>query len=142
MKAVLRRLPVLGQFLRFGAVGTAGFVVDSAVLLGMIALGLGPYAGRAVSYLAAATFTWGANRAWTFRADAGADAGRTTAARQWGRFVLLNLVGFALNYGTYAALIVGVPAVAAQPVIGVAAGSLAGMFANFVLSRRYVFRAA
>lgn len=130
--------PVLLQFVRFGTVGAAGFVVDTATLYAMLALGLGPYAGRAVSYIAAASFTWGANRVWTFRREA---AG-TAAAAQWGRFVLLNLVGFALNYGTYAALVASVPVVSANPVIGVAAGSLAGMFANFALSRRYVFRAA
>ncbi len=130
--------PALLQFLRFGAVGTAGFVVDAATLHAMLALGLGPYAGRGVSYVVAASFTWGANRVWTFRREA---AG-TPAARQWGRFVLLNLAGFALNYGTYAALVATVPVVAAHPVLGVAAGSLAGMFANFALSRRYVFRSA
>jgi putative flippase GtrA len=53
----------------------------------------------------------------------------------------VNLIGFAANYGTYAALIALVPMVAAHPVIGVAAGAIAGMFGNFVLSRRLVFRA-
>ncbi|MGH8576331.1 MAG: GtrA family protein, partial [Gammaproteobacteria bacterium] len=48
-----------GRFLRFGLVGTAGFVVDAAALTAAMAwLGLGPYGGRVVSYLAAATFTW------------------------------------------------------------------------------------
>ena len=61
-------------------------------------------------------------------------------ARQWGRFVTLNLLGFAANYGTYAALIAGSAVVAAQPILGVAAGSLAGMFINFAVSRRFVFR--
>jgi putative flippase GtrA len=124
------------QFLRFGVVGTVGFVVDSAVLLGMMALGLGPYGGRVVSYLAAASTTFALNRAWTFR-TARRDA---PVAAQWGRFVLLNLAGFAANYGTYAALIASVPLVAAHPVLGVAAGSLAGMFINFGLSRRFVFK--
>ncbi|MBS7791867.1 GtrA family protein [Roseococcus sp. SDR] len=127
---------MIEQFLRFGVVGTVGFVVDSAVLLGMMALGLGPYAGRVISYLAAASTTFALNRAWTFRA-ARRDA---PVAAQWGRFVLLNLAGFAANYGTYAALIAGVPLVAANPVLGVAAGSLAGMFINFGLSRRFVFQ--
>jgi putative flippase GtrA len=134
MHALRSRLPILLQFLRFGVVGTLGFAVDSLVLLAMLGLGLGPYAGRVVSYLAAATTTWAANRAWTFRGS-----GTTPAGRQWGRFVLLNLVGFALNYGTYAALIASWPLAAAHPVLAVAAGSLAGMFANFALSRRYVF---
>lgn len=124
------------QFLRFGVVGTVGFVVDAGVLLGMMALGLGPYGGRVVSYLIAASTTFALNRAWTFR-TARRDA---PVAAQWGRFVLLNLAGFAANYGTYAALVAGVPLVAAHPVLGVAAGSVAGMFINFGLSRRFVFR--
>lgn len=127
---------MIPQFLRFGVVGTAGFLVDSAVLLAMLALGLGPYGGRVVSYLAAASTTFALNRAWTFR-TAARDA---PVAAQWGRFVMLNLVGFAANYGTYAALIAAMPLVAAHPVLGVAAGSVAGMFINFGLSRRYVFK--
>ncbi len=127
---------IFEQFLRFGVVGTVGFLVDSAVLLSMMALGLGPYGGRVVSYLAAASTTFALNRAWTFRG-----AGREQpVTAQWGRFVLLNLVGFAVNYGTYAALVATSPLVAEYPVLGVAAGSVAGMFINFGLSRRFVFR--
>jgi putative flippase GtrA len=124
------------EFLRFGVVGTAGFVVDTAVLYGALALGAGLYGGRAVSYLTAATATWLLNRAWTFR---GRGTGQK-AHRQWALFVVVNLGGFVLNYGTYALLVAFVPVVAAHPVLGVAAGSLAGMFSNFVLSRQLVFR--
>ena len=126
------------QLLRFGAVGTAGFVVDSAVLLLALAAGLGPYVGRMVSYLAAASANWALNRAWTFRGHAAPQP----MLGQWGRFLAVNLSGFAVNYGVYALLVAGVPLVAANPVLGVAAGSLAGMAGNFVLSRRYVFGAA
>ena len=124
-----------GQLLRFGAVGTAGFVVDATVLLATLAAGAGPYAGRLLSYLAAATTTWALNRAWTFRGR----GGDRSVLGQWARFLLVNLSGFVLNYGTYALLVANLPVVAAQPVLGVAAGALAGMAGNFVLSRRYVF---
>ncbi|MDO9498528.1 GtrA family protein [Falsiroseomonas sp.] len=127
----------LMQFLRFGVVGTVGFVVDTAVLYAGLALGLGLYSGRAVSYLAAASTTWALNRAWTFRA-----APRAPMARQWALFLLVNLIGFACNYGTYALMVASLPLVAAHPVIGVAAGALAGMVGNFWLSRRFVFNAA
>ena len=60
--------------------------------------------------------------------------------RQWLLFVVVNLGGFVLNYGTYALLVTFVPTVAAHPVLGVAAGAIAGMFANFALSRQIVFR--
>lgn len=125
------------QFLRFGVVGTVGFVVDTLVLYAGLALGLGLYGGRAVSYLAAATTTWGLNRAWTFRGQS-----EGAALQQWLVFVVVNLVGFAFNYGTYALLVAFVPFVADNPVIGVAAGSLAGMTGNFLLSRRFVFGGA
>lgn len=129
------RFGVLMEFLRFGVVGTIGFVVDTAVLYAGLALGLGLYGGRAVSYLVAATTTWALNRLWTFRGR-----GEGPAHQQWALFLLVNLVGFAMNYGTYAALIILVPLVAAHPVLGVAAGAIAGMFGNFVLSRQLVFR--
>jgi putative flippase GtrA len=130
------RFQLLMEFLRFGVVGTVGFVVDTAVLYAGLALGLGLYGGRAVSYLAAATTTWALNRLWTFRGR-----GDGPLHQQWALFLLVNLLGFAMNYGTYAALIEFVPMVAAHPVLGVAAGALAGMFGNFVLSRQLVFRA-
>lgn len=129
------RLRLAGEVLRFGVVGTVGFVVDAAVLTLAIAAGLGPWYGRAVSYLVGATTTFALNRAWTFRG-----APRGGLVRQWALFLLVNLLGFACNYATYAALIALVPLVAAHPVLGVAAGSLAGMVGNFIMSRRFVFR--
>lgn len=131
------RWRLLQEMFRFGLVGVAGFVVDSAVLLAMLALGLGPYAGRVVSYVAAASATFALNRAWTFAAQPRSE----TPVRQWALFLALNLIGFACNYGAYAALISSVPLVARYPVLGVAAGSLAGMTGNFFLSRHFVFRA-
>jgi len=130
--APLARL--VGEFFRFGVVGVVGFVVDSVVLTVAIALGLGPWLGRALSYLLGASTTFTLNRAWTYRS-----APRDAVGRRWAIFLAVNLIGFACNYGAYAALITSVPLVAANPVLGVAAGSLAGMVGNFFLSRRFVF---
>jgi putative flippase GtrA len=130
------RLRLSGEILRFGVVGTVGFAVDACVLVLGLRLGAGPWFGRVLSYIAAATVTFGLNRAWTFR---GARRSRSLV-RDWGLFLIVNLVGFACNYGTYAALVGGVPVMRDLPVLAVAAGSLAGMAGNFLLSRRYVFR--
>jgi putative flippase GtrA len=50
------------------------------------------------------------------------------------------LGGFVLNRGTYSVLVTFVPACAAQPVFAIGAGAIAGLFVNFNLSRRLVFR--
>jgi putative flippase GtrA len=132
------RLVLAREFLRFGVVGTIGFAVDTAVLYAAIGLaGTGPYGGRLLSYLVAATTTWALNRHWTFR-----DRNNTISPiRQWISFLVVNLAGFASNYGTYAALLALSPFCARHPVIGVAAGAIAGMAGNFFLSRRFVFGA-
>jgi putative flippase GtrA len=135
------RARALRQFLKFGVVGTIGFLVDTAVLYAALWAGLGLYWGRALSYVAAASGNWLLNRAWTFRgADNG--PGGLSPARQWAAFLAVNLVGFGCNYGTYAILVGTVPFIAAHPVLGVASGSIAGLASNFLLSRRFVFRAA
>lgn len=130
-----RHAPLLIEAFRFGVVGALGFLVDTAVLYGSFALGMGLYGGRVVSYLAAASFTWAVNRAWTF-----AGRGKAKPARQWALFVLVNLGGFVLNYGTYAAMVAWWPLAAQYPVLGVAGGAIAGMGCNFLLSRAVVFR--
>ncbi|MCQ4160762.1 GtrA family protein [Roseomonas sp. GC11] len=127
----------LGQLLRFAVVGGSGVVVDAAVLHLALGLGAGLYGGRVLSYLVAASSNWALNRAWTFRA-----APPRPAGRQWLMFLLVNLLGFAVNYGTYAALVALWPLAAAWPALAVAAGALAGMAGNFLLSRRLVFGAA
>ena len=128
------RLAMAAQFIRFGAVGLAGLVVDTATVYGLRHW-LGLYGAGLVAYVFAATGNWVLNRVWTFRG-----LGSGPAHRQWAMFMVTNLGGFVLNRGTYAILVTFVAAAAAQPVIATAAGSVAGMFVNFSLSRRLVFR--
>lgn len=126
---------VAAQFVSFGLIGTAAFLVDTGVLYAALALGIGPYLGRLLSYLVAATFTWALNRRFTFRSHAS-----THRLREWGRFLAANAVGGTLNYGTYSLLMLSSTLVASWPVLGVAAGSLVGMCSNFLMSRHLVFR--
>lgn len=128
------RIALAAQFLRFAVVGAAGFVVDTATVYGT-RRALGLYGAGVVAYVTAASCNWLLNRAWTFKGR-----GSGPMHRQWAMFMATNLAGFVLNRGTYAALVTFLPAAAEQPVIAIAAGSIAGMFVNFNLSRRLVFR--
>lgn len=125
------------EFVRFAAVGTAAFVVDTAVLYLALWAGLGLYSGRVVSYLVAATFTWYGNRRFTFVSHA---HGAPAVTAEWARFLLANLIGGAVNYATYALLISSLLIARTHPVLGVAAGALAGLTVNFIASKFVVFR--
>lgn len=128
------RIVTLVQFLKFGVVGVIGFLIDTTVVYGLRA-SLGLYGAGAVSYVVAATGNWVLNRIWTFRGQ-----GSGAAHRQWALFLATNLIGFALNRGTYALLVTFVALCYAQPVYAVAAGAVAGMFVNFGMARTVVFR--
>ena len=122
--------------LRFGIVGGIGFLVDAGVLHAMLTLGLGPYSGRVVSFLAAATITFILNRSFTFRRDSPSD---THPAGEWLAYLALMVIGGLVNYGTYAAAVALSDPVHRYPVIGVALGSIAGMAINFWTSKTLVF---
>ncbi len=125
------------KFLRFAIVGAAGFVVDAIILaLGLHILGLNKYSARVLSFLCAATFTWAANRRFTFP-EAAASRGR---AREWARFLAVNGVGGLVNYGVYATLVTFASPPFANPFVALGVGSLAGLVFNFFGSKFLVFR--
>ncbi len=128
------RVALLMQFFRFGVVGGFGFVVTTAVLYATRPW-VGNYAAIIPAFLVAATGNWALNRLWTFRGR-----GTQSAFREWAMFLAANLVGMALNAATYWTLISLSALCAANPVIALAVGTLVGLFANFTLSRRVVFR--
>lgn len=128
------RWAVLQQFLQFGVVGVTGMLVDTAVIYGTRGW-IGLYAAGALSYPIAATWTWQLNRRWTFQG-----AARGSVRRQWALFMTVNLVGLVFNRGTYAALVTWSELCQTYPVLAVGAGAVAGLFWNFSLSRRVVFR--
>lgn len=129
-----RRL-LLRQFVQFATVGFAGLGVDIAVVY--LARGsIGVYAAGLLSFVFAVTVTFALNRAWTF-----AGQGEGSLLVQWARFVAANSFGLVLNRGTFFLLVALVPLCEQHPVFAIFAGVLAGMFVNFSLSRRLVFRA-
>ncbi len=128
------RLAVAMQFMRFGAVGVMGLIIDTMIVYGL-RREIGLYGAGLLAYLVAASCNWLLNRVWTFRGN-----GSGPAHRQWAKFMIANLAGFALNRGAYVTLVTFSAAAAAQPIIATSAGSLAGMAVNFNLSRRLVFR--
>jgi putative flippase GtrA len=86
--------------------------------------------------MAAVTFTWLGNRTLTFRDR----AARTGLWREWATFVAANAIGGCVNLSVYTALVTFAPPPFDNPFLAVFAGVLAGLFLNFTLSSRVVFR--
>ncbi len=138
----MRALPWLLRhpFIRFAAVGAAGYVVDTSVLaLATQSLGLDPYRGRALSIAVAMLCTWLGNRYFTF-APRRARGSLSAVAQEGLKFAGANLVGAAVNYGVYAALVHFAPPPWNNPFLALVMGVLAGLVFNFTLSRLLVFR--
>lgn len=130
----LAHRPILRQFLRFGVVGTFGFLVDTTTVYSLRA-SLGLYAAGACAYFVAGSANWLLNRLWTFRGQ-----GSLPAHHQWARFLAVNMVGFTVNRGTYFALVTWSALCAHQPVFAIAAGAIAGLGLNFHFSRTIAFK--
>ena len=127
------------RFLRFAIVGTLGFVVDAGVLALVLQSGLaGFHAGRCLSFLAAASFTWALNRRFTFADRAASRGNRGT---QWARYVAAMSAGAAVNYAVYALVLAWAGYTALIAPFAVAAGSIAGLGVNFSAARWFVFAA-
>jgi putative flippase GtrA len=126
---------ILRETLLFGVAGTIGFIVDTAVLYALRDL-MGPFYARVVSFLAAVLATWLINRNLAFRGRGSALSRRS----EFLSYLVLMLLGGLVNYGVYSVLILWQPLVREHLVLGVAAGSLAGMIVNFLTARYLLFR--
>lgn len=125
------------QFIFFCIVGSIGFVVDAGSLyLLMYLFDWGPYLSRVFSFLLAATATWLLNRAYTFR-----PIEDTPIHHEWFKYVAYASVGGSINYAVYVLCLLFSEVAHAHPVLGVAAGSIAGLAFNFTATRYLVYRA-
>jgi len=121
------------MFLRFCLVGTLGFFVDSGALILVTRTGvLGSMAGRVLSFLVAVSVTWVLNRRFTFRSRA--------AAKSLVPYIALTSLGALLNLGIYRLWIAVFGEASEMLVLGVAAGSIAALAFNFLVSKHVVFQ--
>lgn len=120
----------LRSFFIFGLVGTLGFIIDTCILYALLDI-LGAYMGRVVSFSCSVFCTWQLNRRFTFNNH----ASNRNVVFDLAYYFLLMLLGGGANLGVYSLLVAHFSECAQNPVLGVAAGSLAGLLFNFFSSR-------
>lgn len=125
----------MNPFLKFLMVGTLGFAVDAGVLTALSAVGLTAGAARPWSFLAAVTVTWQLNRTYTFRHL----AAQHRLFEEWLRYLITGSSGAAINFLVFYVLLWALPN-GLDPLLALAAGSIAAMLFNFFGAQYFAFR--
>ena len=129
------RWPKRMEAAQFCAVGGIGLLWDLLFYYGLQLLGLGHLTARALAFWPAVTSNWFLNRVMTFKTRE-----RDFAARQWMKFAVVSALGFAINWGAYAALTSGLDWFDRHRLLALLLGVLAGTAWNFVVSDLFVYR--
>jgi membrane-associated phospholipid phosphatase/putative flippase GtrA len=132
----LSRNELVVSFIKFGLVGASGFIVDISVFTGLHnGWGMMSELARGIAYWFAATWNWFLNRSFTFaRAQKDAHAG------QWSNYLIMCLVSFFPNWGTFTILTNSFEFFERYNQLALIAGVGAGMVFNFIGARFVIFR--
>ena len=131
----LTRHELVLSFFKFGLVGASGFLVDLSMFTVFTqAVGLAPELARGIAYWVASTWNWFFNRAFTF-----SDAEKDAYGGQWTKYLLMCLVSFVPNWGTFALLTRNIEFFEQYNELALVAGVGAGMVFNFLGARFVVF---
>ena len=130
------RLSLRTQLLRFVISGGLSAIVDYGLLLGLMALGLGHTAAKALSFVAGTTTAYLINRRWTFQAG--------PSRRRFLAVVALYGVTFAVQVGLFAVLypwVLGATgSILAAQTLGFVVAQGVATSVNFVVQRSLIFR--
>jgi putative flippase GtrA len=128
----------LTRFLRYCAVGAAGFITDAAVLLALVhGFGANPIVARTISFPLAVMLTFALNQYWTF-------GGGTRQGLIAAFVAYLGVQGFGLvcNGAIYAILILALPAPFNAPLFALAVAAAVALAVNYGGAKHLVFTSA
>jgi len=140
--AALNRLALLASrvtglslnFVRFGMVGATGFCWDTLTVYSLRHV-TNIYVAGTCGFLVAASANWALNRIWTYGHQI-----HDAFHRQWLKFIMANFVGFIVNRGCFFTLVSINKLSHDNPIVPIMAGTITGIFFNYLLSKRFVFR--
>ena len=123
------------QFIKFLAVGGAGFIADGGLLLLLTHLTDAPYLSRLISFPIALGLTWTLNRRWTF-----GDQGQGETVKRAAAYTILQVSSAGLNFLIYSIVIQTLGATLYIVFIGFLVGSTIAMFTNYLGAKHFVFK--
>ncbi len=121
------------KFYFFAIIGSTGFVIDSSIFY-CLHFNFDIAFSRVVSILTAMTFTWLANRTFTFQYHA------SLSFKEWLKYFSVNSVGAVINFSVFVLLMRMNPFLSHYFIIPLALATLTAMGFNFTLSQFFVFK--
>ncbi len=105
IKKLLKKYPIIGQFIRFGLIGGLNTGVDLVILITLMTLsglkaGIAYTAFKAISFCIASTLSYFMNKRWAFK-----DKSKKKEVQKFSQFFMVSLIGAFINI-TIASLIV------------------------------------
>jgi putative flippase GtrA len=120
----------IGQAARYLVGAFIALAVDMALVTIGVTYGLPVFAARAIGLLAGVTITYFFNRRFTFSPQ------HAASVADWGRYLLRQSVGTALNFTISTGLIFASERLVWQIWGAIFVGAAAGFFVNFFSARR------
>jgi putative flippase GtrA len=118
------------MFLRFLVVGGLGFVIDAGLTYILIQLGIAPWLARLPAIVCAATFTWLANRYFTYQMKTSRSAGEAI------RYASVASAMAFINYVIFLMLI----QIGLEPVVSIILATALQTLISFYAYRRFAFK--
>jgi putative flippase GtrA len=121
------------QYLYFGMIGGTGFIIDTS-LFSLLHHDLSYALARMMSIITAMTFTWLANRTFTFK------TGKKITHQELFRYIGSNAIGASINFGVFISLCNTSIFFKEYYLIPLALATSISMVWNFTLAKYYIFR--
>lgn len=124
------------EIISFAAVGTAGFLLDAAIVWAFTQFtNITPIWAKLIAFPFAVTLTWLLNRNSTFK-----DRKQPNYLKEWAKYIQVNSLGAITNNASFIILVAKSEYLYQQPIIAVALGSIIGMTFNYLGSKIWVFQ--
>lgn len=123
------------QFARFFVVGVSNTAVDFSIYIVLTRLvpffGIHIYVANIISFICAASWSYFANRTWTFKQTSRVNVGEAT------KFYTSTVTSFIFNMAT---LFIAVHILGVYDLIGKLLASAVSMVSNYLLNKFWVFK--
>ena len=116
------------QFSKFILVGAIGFIIDAGILYILLSH-TGPYYGRTISFSTAVLGTWLLNRNYVFKKN-------KSASREGCAYLLIQAIGFGINFIIYSLLIYQ----GFEALVALTIGAGVSLITNFTGSKIFAFK--